>query len=123
MEREPHKLYLEGQWRQSKECLETTETGSKLYMQYQARQVNVVLASSTPPAIIRILLDGQPLSTACMGSDIQVRGADTVVSATEPRMFELISHSDFEQHELTLEFETPEIKIYAFTFVGCPASA
>lgn len=121
-EQEVHRLYPEGSWKQTKESLETTELVSKLHLQYQARQVNIVLEPSVQPATVRILLNGQPVPAESRGADIQVRGTDTILSITEPKMFELITHSGFEQHELILESETPGLKIYAFTFVGCPAS-
>lgn len=119
-----HTVYLEGLWHQRKEYIEVVESPALLHLQYQARQVNVVIE---PPIAgnpdISLLLDGQPIAMDSRGQDIQLHQNKPVLSPAEPRMLELISHPAFEQHQLTLELMTPGVRIYAFTFVGCPASA
>ncbi len=98
-----------GRWRISLDS--ATAEGGSLDLDFGARRVYLVLGSAGHPRTMRVLLDGQPISSAAAGSD--VRGG--VVRITAQRLYNLVDLPRVEEHVLTL---VPQAGVtgYAFTF-------
>jgi len=99
-----------GRWRITLESA-TAGAGASLDLHFGARRVYLVLGSAGQPRRMRVLLDGQPISSAAAGADVH-GGAVTI---DRHRLYELVDLPRVERHVLTL---VPEggVTGYAFTF-------
>jgi cytochrome c biogenesis protein CcdA/thiol-disulfide isomerase/thioredoxin len=102
-------LALSGRWRITAEA--AIAEGGSLSLGFHARHVYLVMGGRTPPATVRLLLDGRPLPPAQAGRD--VHGAGVTVSSE--RLYELVSLSSVQRHTLTLA-PPPGTRLFDFTF-------
>jgi thiol-disulfide isomerase/thioredoxin/sulfite exporter TauE/SafE len=99
-----------GKWRISLDSA-TAGAGAALDLNFGARRVYLVLGSPGRDRKVRVLLDGQPISSADAGSDVH----DGAVTVSGQRLYNLVNLPKVGQHILTLEPETG-VQGYAFTF-------
>jgi cytochrome c biogenesis protein CcdA/thiol-disulfide isomerase/thioredoxin len=99
-----------GRWRVDAES-GTAVSDSAIHLSFQARRVFLVLGASRAPADVRVELDGQPISAADAGADVE-RGA---VRVGGQRLYRLVDLQEAGRHDLTLRFD-PGVSGYAFTF-------
>jgi thiol-disulfide isomerase/thioredoxin len=128
-ERMPHTVYLTGSWLNCKEYIESVEPASEsqnamrdalIEVDYQAAQVNVVMGTEAEnPITVKVLLDGLPVPEKDRGTDVALVAGETVIQVDRYRMVQLLTHSDFERHRLTLRVSCAGLRAFAFTFVGC----
>ena len=85
---------------------------AKLELNFQAKEVFLVMKSNALGKRVRVLLDGQPVSDAQAGADVH----DGVITITEDRLYRLLKLNAAGEHRLTLEFLDDGVEIYAFTF-------
>lgn len=92
----------------------TTGSGATLAYNFQADKVFLVLRPGTnAQGTVKVFLDGQPISATAAGADV-VNG---VVTVNEDRLYNLVDlHGHNGEHVLKLEFDTPGVQAYAFTF-------
>jgi cytochrome c biogenesis protein CcdA/thiol-disulfide isomerase/thioredoxin len=100
----------DGRWNISLDSA-TAEDDASLDLNFGARRVYLVLGSPGRDRQVKVLLDGQPISSADAGSDVH-GGAVTV---TGQRLYNLVDLPEVGQHVLTLEPEAG-VEGYAFTF-------
>ena len=98
-----------GRWRISLDSARAK--GGSLDLNFGARRVYLVLGSPGHGRKMRVLLDGQPISSADAGSD--VHGGTVTISAQ--RLYNLVDLPRVEHHVLTLKPEAG-VTAYAFTF-------
>lgn len=137
-DRRPDVAYLEGPWFAGGELIAACPLAgreSRLRVRYSAAEVNLVLAPPDPAAgagnaspgeeraTLVVRHDGQPLPAEDRGADVIVRGGETVVEVTEPRMYRLARNREYRPRELEIRTRTPGLEAYAFTFVPCIAGA
>jgi cytochrome c biogenesis protein CcdA/thiol-disulfide isomerase/thioredoxin len=89
----------------------TAAAGASLDLNFGARRVYLVLGSPGHGRKVKVLLDGQPISSADAGAD--VHGAAATI--TGQRLYNLVDLPEVGQHVLTLEPEAG-VEGYAFTF-------
>jgi hypothetical protein len=128
-ERLPHTVYLTGSWLNRKEFIESVEPAlasqngapdALIEVDYQAAQVNLVMGTEAEtPITVQVLLDGLPVPEKDWGADRALVAGETVIQVDRYRMVQLLAHSDFERHRLTLRVSRAGLRAYAFTFVGC----
>jgi cytochrome c biogenesis protein CcdA/thiol-disulfide isomerase/thioredoxin len=106
----PNEFAYHGKWRIALDSA-TAASGSSLDLDFGARRAYLVLGSPGRSRRVRVLLDGQPISAADAGSDVQ-GGAVTV---TGHRLYNLVDLPRVGHHVLTLEPEAG-VEGYAFTF-------
>jgi cytochrome c biogenesis protein CcdA/thiol-disulfide isomerase/thioredoxin len=99
-----------GRWRIGLDSA-TAGAGASLDLNFGARRVYLVLGSPGPDRKVKVLLDGQPISGADAGTDVQ-GGAVTV---SGQRLYNLVDLPKVGHHVLTLEPEAG-VEGYAFTF-------
>lgn len=132
-ERQPGQFYAEGAWQAWPEALAYAgQAGGKIVLPYQAATVNAVLSPTADPVALRLGLtagpggrvlvqqDGRYLNSSNTSRDVHIT-ADGVslVHVERPRMMQLVRNPHYEQHELTLTFQTPKLALYTFTFTTC----
>ena len=131
--RQPGLFYVEGLWRAWPEALAFAgQSGGKVVLRYQAVTVNAVLSPTADAVALRLGLavgrggrvvvqqDGRYLDPSNAGSDIQISANGiSFVQINRPHMMQLVRNPFYEQHELTLIFQSPEMALYTFTFTTC----
>jgi cytochrome c biogenesis protein CcdA/thiol-disulfide isomerase/thioredoxin len=98
-----------GRWRITLDS--ATAEGGSLDLSFGARRAYLVLGSPGRPRMMRVLLDGHPISSAAAGSDVH----NGVVRIDAQRLYNLVDLPRVEDHVLTL---VPQAGVtgYAFTF-------
>lgn len=106
---------LTGIWQVNPQSAQLVKSGGGLTFRFHARDLNLVLGTppGSPPVPFQITLDGQ-LPGADHGVDSTEAGTGTI---TGQRLYQLIrlQHPDGD-HTLTIQFLSPGVSAYAFTF-------
>jgi len=105
---------LDGRWTVEPQRAVNLESGALIAFRFQARDLHLVLGSSTgKPIRFRVLIDGKPPG-ADHGMDIDAAGNGTV---TGQRLYQLVRQQAGSRERLfTIEFLDPGVEAYAFTF-------
>jgi cytochrome c biogenesis protein CcdA/thiol-disulfide isomerase/thioredoxin len=105
---------FDGRWKVEPQRSVVQSTGGKIAFQFRARDLHLVLGSSTGrPVRIRVLLDGKAPG-GDHGMDIDASGLGQV---SEQRLYQLVRQKNAAQGRLfTIEFLEPGAEAYAFTF-------
>jgi cytochrome c biogenesis protein CcdA/thiol-disulfide isomerase/thioredoxin len=106
----PDHLAYRGTWGISPDAA-TAGAGARLFLNFHAREVYLVLGSPTRARKMQVLLDGRPVSPGTAGADVH-GGA---VSVGAQRLYRLVSLPKAGDHQLELRPEAGT-RGYAFTF-------
>jgi thiol-disulfide isomerase/thioredoxin len=114
------RLYLDGGWNVHREYATPTAPGtSRLLINYQAKEVNLVLHPlEGKPVRVYLEQDQKPLPKEDWGTDVQQEGTRTFVLVDAARMYNLVNNSHFGRSTLAIEPESTELGAYAFTFTS-----
>jgi thiol-disulfide isomerase/thioredoxin len=114
-------FYAYGRWTATGDHFESaSDKPARVALTYSAAGVNLVMASfNREPREAEIRQDGRPLDRAVATPDIYFREGRSFVSVAAPRMYALVSNSDFGTHTLELITQQPELALFAFTFTSC----
>jgi len=97
-----------GEWTVTKE-FSNPKKGAKLQMNFNAKEVFLVMKTRGSGSRVKVLLDGK---AQYFGSD----AGSGVVTINADRLYKIVNLDDPGAHVLELEFEDGETEIYAFTF-------
>jgi cytochrome c biogenesis protein CcdA/thiol-disulfide isomerase/thioredoxin len=91
-----------------------TGKNAKLTYNFTADKVFLVLRpGSNKQAVVKVVLDGKPVTNANAGADVK----NGIVTIDTDRLYNLIDlQGKTENHTLKLEFQTPGVEAFAFTF-------
>ena len=105
---------LDGHWKVEPQRAVSLQKGALVAFRFQARDLHLVLGSSTgKPVRFRVLLDGKAPG-ADHGMDIDASGYGTV---NGQRLYQLVRQKTGSGERLfTIEFLDPGVEAYAFTF-------
>ncbi len=110
------RLYLGGRWNFIPEYAETQSPSAGIGYHYTAQNLFFV-ASANKEIKVNILRDGQPLSRAIAGTDVQFDGVQSYVLIKDERLYNLIQDpNDPGEHTLQLQVDSAGLKAYTFTF-------
>ena len=102
---------LKGNWETTEQFVSSKTTNDSLSFKFSAKDVYLVI---NPPSgkegTVQVLLDGKVISRG--GADVK----NGLVTITTDRLYHLVHLDTTEQHVLTLVFQTPGTKAFAFTF-------
>jgi hypothetical protein len=84
---------------------------SALTLSFRARNVFLVMGSTTGMRSVRVLLDGRPIEQASAGGDVH----SGLVDVSFQRLYRLVELPRVERHVLTVE-PGPGTSVYSFTF-------
>ena len=104
-----------GNWNDAGQIATALTTSASIAYRFHARDLHLVLGPSKDgkPIRFRITLDGKPPG-ADHGIDTDADGYGTV---TEDRLYQLIrQHGSIRDHTFQIEFLTPGVQAYSFTF-------
>lgn len=105
---------LDGQWQVGRQSARSLRPGSKISFRFHARDLHLVLGTSTGrPVRFRILLDGHPPS-GDGGVDVAANGTGAV---TSQRLYQLVrQRGAVRDRTFTIEFLDPGVDAFSFTF-------
>ena len=106
---------LAGDWTVRDDATALNGSSGVLAARFQARDVNLVMSppASKAPVRFRVTIDGKPPGEA-RGFDVDEQGYGTV---TGQRLYQLVRQpSDIVTRKLEIEFFTPGVELFAFTF-------
>lgn len=108
-----NKFSYGGQW-DVRDEYSISSKNSLIRYNFNANKVFMVLQQgSAKQGQIRVLLDGKPVNTELMGADVK----DGIVTVNADRLYEIIDlNGRIENHTLELQFLTPGLEAYTFTF-------
>ena len=122
-ERENHRWYLQGLWRNEEEAIVHARTTEQLedYLAFKftARSVNVVLTvpEGGEPFNVYVELDGRWLTPQEAGADVRFDGEErSFVRVTKDDLYRLVVLPEWSTHELKLRSNSDQLAIFAFTF-------
>ncbi len=111
----PQNTYsLGGRWTINNDAAVAGDKASLAY-NFSASNVYLVLRPSTSgkPSTVKVILDNKPVDATNAGADVK----NGIVTVPTDRLYHLIDlHGKTESHLLRLEFQTPGIQAFAFTF-------
>ena len=121
-EREHHKWYVHGLWRNEREAIvharETSDFEDYLALRFASRSVNVVL--NPPPGdpfVVVLEIDGRALTREEAGADVEWDGQGrSVIVVDEPRAYAIVELPAWGDHELKLRANSADFAMFAFTF-------
>jgi thiol-disulfide isomerase/thioredoxin len=103
---------LRGEWTAGGEAAVLEAAGGSIAYRFQARDVNLVLASDAPVRFT-VRLDGD-LPGDAHGLDIDAAGEGTLAA---PRMYQLIRRrGEVAEHDVEITFHDSGVRAYVFTF-------
>lgn len=103
-----NQVAFEGSWKVTSEFA-NPQQGAKLLLNFESKEVFLVMRTASKSAQLRVYLDGQ----------LQAFGEDNkngVVTVDSDRLYKLIKLEKPSRHILRLEFEDSDAELYAFTF-------
>ena len=115
-----HQPGLTGTWQGEPQLIRSVSPGATLSLRYQAREVNLVMATAVPggaPVDVTVELDGKPLPEDFRTADTRVddQGA-TYVRVQASDLYRLALGPRVDSHTLRLTPRTPGLEAFAFTF-------
>jgi cytochrome c biogenesis protein CcdA/thiol-disulfide isomerase/thioredoxin len=102
---------LAGDWLITEEYSKP-EAGGSLQIQFQAKQVNLVMAPTAENVKVEVFLDGEPITNPEKGRDV----GTSVVTLDKERLYSLVDLDEPGEHTLELRFPDGNAESYAFTF-------
>jgi len=136
-----HFIYLQGRWHNGPESITHARAAENfadyIAIKFYATTVNAVMSGGemlapnddndvsgpgsmrTMPTgvVLRITLDGNPLTPAQAGQDLQFDDAgNSFVLVNQPRMYRLVQLDRFSSHQLRLGVKAPGLSLFSFTF-------
>ncbi len=103
-----NQIAYQGNWIVMKEYA-NPQKGAKLYLNFEAKEVFLVMRTKNAPAKVKVYLDDKLQN---FGDD-NINGSVTV---DKDMLYKLIKLSSPGRHNLRLEFEDSNAELYAFTF-------
>lgn len=104
---------MDGPWRSTDDYIELAGPSGKIKMRFSATKVNLIVTPADKNTKAAVRLDGKPVPASKAGKNI-VKGE---LILTYPSLYELINLGPRgEDHEIEIEFNTPGVRIYTFTF-------
>lgn len=114
----PNSIAFEGKFMIGPEYAEALEHGAKIWLNFQATEVNLVMAPVSWGAVLDLELDGSPLSGTVSGLNVNPASK---VEIYRPAMYNIVrSNMPVMGILKVIVFEwSPPFRAYAFTFSGC----
>ncbi len=111
---QPNLAYLSGSWYDAPDSV-IGFNGSRVYLIYTAKSVNIVASGNGNQSAVTIKLDGRGLNQSCLGSDDVLANGNATATIGAARLYNLVSAPSYGTH--TLEIDAgPSFRLYTFTF-------
>ena len=109
------KIYLEGKWKSNPDDLQLiSETGS-IVLKFTGKSVNIVADPLGKNIEIEIFINGEYITKAFGGSDIQFEGTKAYIMVNKPQLYNVFE-GDYGNYELNIKVKSSDFTFNAFTF-------
>ncbi|MBV9349286.1 MAG: redoxin domain-containing protein [Patescibacteria group bacterium] len=109
----PNVFYLSGTWDIESQYAETKAAGAGIAYNYEAQNLYFVAAAQGSSALLRVLVDGKPISSDMRGGDV---GPDGLLRINENRLYSVVKASAWGTHHIELQLESGILRAFTFTF-------
>ena len=106
----PNRIYLAGEWKNNADHMELQSQVGHIVLSYSAKAVNIVAGGKGE---LRILEDNSPLDNSSRGTDIS---EDGTVKIDGQRLYNVVEHEGYGNHQIAIEVAGRGFQIYTFTF-------
>jgi thiol-disulfide isomerase/thioredoxin len=106
----PNRIYLAGEWKNYADHMELQSQVGHIVLSYSAKAVNIVAGGKGE---LRILEDNSPLDNSSRGTDISEDGTVTI---NGQRLYDVVEHEGYGNHQIAIEVVGRGFQIYTFTF-------
>lgn len=108
-------IYLSGNWYNAQDSMIAEGNGSKIFLIYRAKNVNVVASGNGGNSTISILLNGTEPANNYLGSNVKISNGNAVAQIGTSQLYSLVSAPAYGIHELEIN-ASAGFRIYTFTF-------
>jgi len=109
-------IALKGRFFASPEYIESFGPDSKLLLNFDATEVNLVLEPVLEDAVVKVLFDRKELPKEIRGKEVS---EDSLLVIKEAKMYNLLDGKSHTKGTLEIIPEEGNFRAYAFTFSGC----
>jgi thiol-disulfide isomerase/thioredoxin len=106
----PNKIYLDGEWKNNADHMELQSEVGRIVLSYSAKAVNIVAGGKGE---LKILEDNSSLDDSSSGRDIS---EDGTVKINGQRLYNVVEHEGYGNHQIAIEVAGRGFQIYTFTF-------
>lgn len=106
----PNRIYLAGEWKNNADHMELQSEVGRIVLSYSAKAVNIVAGGKGE---LHILEDSAPLDYSSSGTDIS---EDGTVKIDGQRLYNIVEHEEYGNHQIAIEVAGRGFQIYTFTF-------
>ncbi|MDQ3837567.1 MAG: thioredoxin family protein [Thermoproteota archaeon] len=106
----PNTIYLDGEWKNDADHMELQSEVGRIVLSYSAKAVNIVAGGNGE---LHILEDNDPLNSSSSGIDIS---KDSTVKIDGQRLYNIVEHQEYGNHQIAIEIGGRSFQIYTFTF-------
>jgi thiol-disulfide isomerase/thioredoxin len=106
----PNRIYVAGEWKNNADHMELQSEVGRIVLSYYAKAVNIVAGGKGE---LHILEDNSPLDDSSSGTDIS---KDGTVKIDGQRLYNVIEHEGYGNHQIAIEVAGRGFQIYTFTF-------
>ncbi len=106
----PNRIYLAGEWKNNADHMELQSEIGRIVLSYSAKAVNIVAGGMGE---LHILENNSPLDDNSSGTDIS---ADGTVKIDNQRLYNIVEHEGYGNHQISIEVVGRGFQIYTFTF-------
>lgn len=106
-------VYFSGGWYNANDSMVASGNGSKVFLIYDAKVVNIVAQGNS--SVISVRLDGNNLTSSYIGGDLRLYGGAATGTIGMARLYNLIDGPSYGVHEIEID-ASPEFRLFTFTF-------
>jgi hypothetical protein len=106
----PNRIYLTGEWKNNNDHMELQSEVGRIVLSYSAETVNMVAGGSGE---LHISEDNSKLDNSSSGTDIS---EDGTVKIDGQRLYNIVGHEQYGNHNIAIEVVGKGFQIYTFTF-------
>jgi len=106
----PNRIYLAGEWKNNGDHMELQSEVGRIVLSYSAKAVNIVAGGGGE---LHILEDNSKLDERSSGTDIF---DDGTVKIDGQRLYNVVGHEQYGNHDIAIEVVGKGFQIYTFTF-------
>src|SRR5918998_3780210 len=107
----PNRIYLAGEWKNNADHMELQSEVGRIVLSYSAKTVNIVAGGGKSE--LHILEDSLPIDEGSSGTDVS---EDGTVKIDGQRLYNIVEHEEYGNHQITIEVAGRGFQIYTFTF-------
>ena len=107
----PNRIYLAGEWKNNADHMELQSEVGRIVLSYSAKTVNIVAGGGNSE--LHILEDSLPIDEGSRGTDVS---EDGTVKIDGQRLYNIVEHEEYGNHQITIEVAGRGFQIYTFTF-------